>query len=67
MRDIRYRQIGDIEGYENRRSWLSNFFVAVKYVWSDTWRQKKSFIIGCTAVWLVVLSVTYAIDDYQSF
>lgn len=40
------------------KTYYNNFLVAFKYVWASTFKQKKNFLIGFTAVWLVVLSVS---------
>lgn len=48
------------------RSVLGNIAVAGRYVWSDTTKSKKNFIVGLVAVFLVVMSVSYAIHFVAS-
>jgi len=51
---------------ENKlRVYYNNFLVALKYVWSDTLKHKKNFFIGFTAVWIIVLSVSYVMNPFN--
>jgi hypothetical protein len=40
-----------------RSSLWGNFVTAVKYVWADTKKNTKSFVIGCITVSIVVFSL----------
>lgn len=40
-----------------RSSLWGNFVTAVKYVWADTKKNTKSFVIGCITVAIVVFSL----------
>lgn len=40
-------------------SLLGNLALAWRYVWNESFKQKKNFAIGFTAVWLVVFSIVY--------
>lgn len=38
---------------------IGNLKLAWRYVWNESLKQKKNFLIGFTAVWLVVFSIVY--------
>jgi len=43
------------------RSWTGNFVVALRYVWAETTKNKRNFMVGCTAIFLVVMSIGYEV------
>lgn len=40
-------------------NFFGNVLVAFRYVWADTWKNKKSFIVGFATVCVVVFAVAY--------
>lgn len=40
---------------------LGNLSLAWRYVLNESWKQKKNFFIGFTAIWLVVFSIAYVV------
>lgn len=61
--DFEYKDLED----GKLKSYYHNFLVAFKYVWASTFKQKKNFLIGFTAVWIVVLSISYVLILHIQF
>jgi len=49
-----------------KTSLIGNLLVAINYVWTDTKKNKKSFLIGCFAVTLVVFATTLLQNTVQN-
>lgn len=57
-----FQEAGGFGGKEKEIKWsfsvfMGNMLVALRYVWSDTLKNKKSFFIGFTTVLIVVFAV----------